>query len=260
MLIARPALARPLHDGLREELGSVSGVWRPHRTAGLLRHRRTALDDESDHSRIAAFVRVHEVSRTSPSCGMARRLRQPSIRVASLGCPITRGYDMMRHTGQVLARAGLAIACLLTSGTWLMAQTTSASVQGTVVDSTGGVLSGTQVVLTSTTQGNALTTTTDARGNYVFPNIRPDTYTLRISSQGFKTVEMKKVVVGAKDQFNAGLPPRRQRTDGGRRGCGPRSRHSGLERRALLHVGEHRGEEHRRQRPSIFALVQLVPA
>jgi len=112
---------------------------------------------------------------------------------------------MMTRSGRVLVRAVVATACLLASGTWLMAQTTTASVQGTVRDTQGGAVGGAQVVLTSTTQGNAFTATTDTRGNFVFAVVRPDTYTLRISMTGFKTVEMTKVVVSANDKYNAGV-------------------------------------------------------
>ena len=56
----------------------------------------------------------------------------------------------------------LTLACLA-SATSLPAQTTSASVSGTVQDSQGGVLPGATVTLTSRTQGNALTTMTSER-------------------------------------------------------------------------------------------------
>ena len=45
----------------------------------------------------------------------------------------------------------------------LHAQTTSASVSGSVQDAQGGVLPGVTVTLTSRTQGNVLTTVTDDR-------------------------------------------------------------------------------------------------
>ena len=97
------------------------------------------------------------------------------------------------------------MACLLASGTWLMAQTTSASVQGSVRDAQGGAAAKVQLALTSNTQGSVMTATTDARGNYTFPVVRPDTYTLKISLAGFKSVEMRQVVVCANDKFNAGI-------------------------------------------------------
>ena len=82
------------------------------------------------------------------------------------------------------------------------AQTTSASVAGIVQDSQGGVLPGVTVTLTSRTQGNALTAITDAGGRFVFPIVRPDTYTLQAALQGFKTLERTNLVVNANDKLS----------------------------------------------------------
>ena len=98
----------------------------------------------------------------------------------------------------------MALAWLM-NGTPLQAQTTSASIFGQVKDSQGGVLPGAAVTLTSRTQGNVQNTTTDAEGRFVFPIVRPDLYALRISMQGFKTVEQNNVQVNANDKFSAGI-------------------------------------------------------
>jgi hypothetical protein len=97
----------------------------------------------------------------------------------------------------------LALACL-SSASSLRAQTTSASVSGTVEDPQGGRLPGATVTLTSRTQGYSLTTTTDQRGRFVFPIVRPDRYSLQASMPGFKTLEQANVVVNANDDFSAG--------------------------------------------------------
>ncbi|HEY8549081.1 MAG TPA: carboxypeptidase regulatory-like domain-containing protein [Vicinamibacterales bacterium] len=84
------------------------------------------------------------------------------------------------------------------------AQTTSASVSGAVQDAQGGMLPGVTVTLTSRTQGNTLTTTTDAEGRFVFSIVRPDTYSLQVSLEGFKTLERTNLVVNANDRLSAG--------------------------------------------------------
>ncbi len=101
---------------------------------------------------------------------------------------------------------GWAVAVLfcLAAAAPVAAQTTSATVSGTVVDSQGGVLPGASVTLTSRTQGNTLTRIADAEGRFVFPIVRPDSYTLRVTLQGFKTLERPNVVVNANDRFSAG--------------------------------------------------------
>src|SRR5262249_32805750 len=87
----------------------------------------------------------------------------------------------------------------------LRAQTTSASVSGLVQDSQGAVLPGATVTLTSRTQGNVLTATSDEGGRFVFPIVRPDSYSLKVTLQGFKTLERTNVVVNANDKFATGV-------------------------------------------------------
>ena len=102
--------------------------------------------------------------------------------------------------------AGIAVvgALLLAMQAPLQAQTTSASVSGQVKDSQGGALPGATVALTSRTQGNTLTALTDAEGRFVFAIVRPDSYTLKLSMQGFKTLERANVVVSANDRLSTG--------------------------------------------------------
>src|SRR5262245_64837010 len=94
---------------------------------------------------------------------------------------------------------GAALVALVFSGhpAVLQAQTTSASVSGSVQDSQGGVLPGVTVTLTSRTQGNVLTAVSDEGGRFVFPIVRPDTYQLQVALTGFKTLERSKLVVNA---------------------------------------------------------------
>jgi carboxypeptidase family protein/TonB-dependent receptor-like protein len=86
----------------------------------------------------------------------------------------------------------------------LDAQTTSATVSGAVQDAQAGFLPGVTVTMTSRTQGNVLTTVTDASGRFVFPIVRPDTYTLRAALEGFKSLERTNVVVNANDKLSTG--------------------------------------------------------
>jgi hypothetical protein len=103
------------------------------------------------------------------------------------------------------ALAALVAVLWLESGTSLHAQTTSASVFGSVVDTQGGMLPSATVTLTSRTQAYTLTTTSDSKGDFVLPIVRPDTYALRVSLEGFKTLERTNVVVNANDKFSAGI-------------------------------------------------------
>ena len=112
-----------------------------------------------------------------------------------------RMTDLGRRAIRWAVAAGL---CLLAVAP-VAAQSTSASVAGQVKDSQGGVLPGAAVALTSKTQANTLTATTDAEGRFVFPIVRPDSYVLRVTMQGFKTLERTTVQVSANDRFFTGI-------------------------------------------------------
>lgn len=112
----------------------------------------------------------------------------------------------MRHrtTGQL---AAVAVVLVLMGGVpgRVAAQITSASVAGTVRDSQGGIIPGATVVLTSTTRGTSLETVTGNEGYFVFPIVVPDTYTLRVAMEGFKTVEVSAFQVNAGDKRSLGV-------------------------------------------------------
>ncbi|HEU0109043.1 MAG TPA: TonB-dependent receptor, partial [Vicinamibacteria bacterium] len=114
--------------------------------------------------------------------------------------PFVRTFRSLRT---VLGAALAGVLCLAGART-LHAQTTSASVSGSVSDSQSGVLPGATVTLTSRTQGNTYTATTDKEGRFTFPIIRPDTYVLKVTLSGFKTAERTNVVVNANDRASTG--------------------------------------------------------
>ncbi len=97
-----------------------------------------------------------------------------------------------KWTARVLTVLGLlAIAGLPAS-----AQITTGTVAGTVKDAQGGVVPGATVVLVSETQGTkSQPQVSNSTGDYVFPNVASDTYTVEVSMQGFKTLQRKNVKV-----------------------------------------------------------------
>ena len=61
---------------------------------------------------------------------------------------------------------------------------------GRVVDATGGVIPGATVVLISETRGTkSAPVVTNETGDYVFPNVTADTYTVEVTLAGFKTMQ-----------------------------------------------------------------------
>ena len=79
---------------------------------------------------------------------------------------------------------------------------------GTVMDSSGAVLPGVTVTLSSTrggTIGGSQEVVSDERGNYQFIRLTPGTYAVRGQMQGFRTVEQRNIVVNADATSRADL-------------------------------------------------------
>jgi outer membrane receptor protein involved in Fe transport len=75
----------------------------------------------------------------------------------------------------------------------LAAQIDRASLNGTVTDATGSLVSGAQVEAVSSTTGFRRMTTTGSGGTYQIPLLNVGEYTIKISKQGFRTAEFKDV-------------------------------------------------------------------
>jgi hypothetical protein len=92
---------------------------------------------------------------------------------------------------------GLALVPCIAFG-----QVTTATVLGTVKDSQGAVIPGASVVLTSDTRGIQVGEgTTDAQGNFVFPGTMPDTYSVTVKLEGFKTIKSSGIAVSPGDRL-----------------------------------------------------------
>src|SRR5579883_1119760 len=73
------------------------------------------------------------------------------------------------------------------------AQLSTASLNGTIQDQSGGVVPNATVVLTRTGTGVSLNTVTDSAGRYSFPILQPGVYTLTAEAQGFKKVTQENI-------------------------------------------------------------------
>ncbi len=88
---------------------------------------------------------------------------------------------------RTFVRAGVLLAAfLLLSPTLSFAQTINASLSGAVTDSTGGVVPGVELDLTSQETGARATYISDDQGRFSFQNLTPGTYDLRATLTGFK--------------------------------------------------------------------------
>ena len=93
------------------------------------------------------------------------------------------------HRRRWYVRTAFVVLVCLAAAASAMAQTTSATVSGSVKDAQAAVLPGVNVTLTSNSQGTSMTAVTDSLGNFLFPIVKPDTYTLKIQLDGFSTIQ-----------------------------------------------------------------------
>ena len=71
------------------------------------------------------------------------------------------------------------------------------SIFGTVTDPTGAVVPNAKVTVTNVRKGTADTVTTDPSGNYTVSHLIPDTYQVKVESQGFQTSVSENIQVSA---------------------------------------------------------------
>jgi Carboxypeptidase regulatory-like domain len=90
----------------------------------------------------------------------------------------------------------VTILCLLGAGWPLAAQTTisTGSIQGTIVDSTGAVVSGAKVTITNKDTSESRSVLTTSAGAYASGSLAPGNYVIRAEVPGFKSIE-KSVVI-----------------------------------------------------------------
>src|SRR5687767_2853689 len=90
----------------------------------------------------------------------------------------------------------LAVALLLPSATSsVLAQGTSGSISGVVLDSAGGAIPGATVVVASTTTGTKFEAVTSGSGAFNVPALSVGTYSVTVSLTGFKTTVVTDVRV-----------------------------------------------------------------
>src|SRR5437868_5494697 len=77
----------------------------------------------------------------------------------------------------------------------LYSQTTTGRILGTVRDQTGAAVVGAGVVITDIERGGSQNLVSDNAGAYVAPNLPPGVYRVRVSANGFHTVERPNVQV-----------------------------------------------------------------
>src|SRR5260370_42186218 len=77
------------------------------------------------------------------------------------------------------------------------AQRDLSTLAGTVTDTSGGVVANASVKITDVSTGLVYETLTNGSGEFVRPALKPSTYTVTVSAQGFKKAEQKDILLTA---------------------------------------------------------------
>lgn len=97
------------------------------------------------------------------------------------------GYRTREVRPEVLSVIACLIALAFLASPFLNAQQVTASLSGTVRDSSGAVIPQAGLTATNVSTGVPSRTVSDSSGNYIFPSLAPATYTLSAEKQGFRT-------------------------------------------------------------------------
>ena len=100
-----------------------------------------------------------------------------------------------------LVRMALVLLCIAMGAIAAAAQITTGVVTGALKDEQGAVVPGATVTLVSDTRGTKVADAhTNENGDFVFPNVPGDTYTLEVTLEGFKTMRRAGVLVSPGDR------------------------------------------------------------
>jgi len=114
----------------------------------------------------------------------------------------------MRRSRGVLGfwRSALCVGLLVLLGRPVLAQLSSASLNGVVRDPSGAVVANASVGLRNVDTTVERTTVSNDAGNYVFQNITPGRYTLKVTASGFKSKQVSEFVLAVNQTATIDIP------------------------------------------------------
>jgi hypothetical protein len=92
----------------------------------------------------------------------------------------------------------------LLQAAFIVAQSITGSIVGTVRDSSGLAVAGAQVTITDTATGAARSAATNDHGDFVFSSVTPGSYDVAVKAAGFKLAERKNLVLPASETRSLG--------------------------------------------------------
>src|SRR5580700_3941271 len=84
----------------------------------------------------------------------------------------------------------------------LRAQTTSASLSGTITDRSGALAPGVQVRVINLDTNVVSETKTNGAGVYNVPNLSPGRYRILVTKDGFKQIDLRDITLNVQDSVN----------------------------------------------------------
>jgi len=107
---------------------------------------------------------------------------------------------VVRAVRSAIAVCAATLCTVLVTSTLVFAQaSTTATIRGTIQDTSGAVLPGATVTLTNEGTKAAQTAVSDDRGQYLFAGLFPGAYDLKVELSGFKTYERKGIALSPND-------------------------------------------------------------
>lgn len=110
------------------------------------------------------------------------------------------GGGSSSSSGRARVTMGRLIALMAVSvsgGLWAQSTSSSATIQGTVFDASGGTVTGSRIVIRQQDTGVERVTESGAGGQFTVSSLAPGAYTLRIEAAGFASVAVKPFPVAA---------------------------------------------------------------
>ena len=109
---------------------------------------------------------------------------------------------LFRRAVRYVAAIGVIVLAIAATAA---AQGVTGTIAGTVKDAQGGVIPGATVTLISDTRGTtSAPVTTNESGDFVFPNIVADTYTIQVEMPSFRTLRSPGIQVSAGNRVSVG--------------------------------------------------------
>src|ERR1700683_298288 len=152
------------------------------------------------------------------ACGKAHRISQVGLFNISIDCLLILWYMVIpvyhfsgvgqRHSGRRfrMSRFLLSLAVLIADvGLVCHAQTSAGSITGEVEDSTGAVIAGATVKITSIETGRSITLTTNHQGVYEAASLPAGKYNIAVSQTGFQSLTIEDLRLDPGERVNRNL-------------------------------------------------------